>query len=108
MPTIVKQKKRDYSKTNINARIKEALKKLIIKDNYSVFDAASKYDMDELHAENILYSKKPSKQQISHAFEIYDKGFPLIMACVSSGVSPQTFKTAKRDKSKNKYRPERW
>lgn len=108
MPSVIKQKKQVCSKTNINAHIKEALKKLIIKDGYSVFDAACKYDMVESHAENIIYSRKPSEQQIAHAFEIYDKGFPLIMACVSAGVSPKFFKKARREKQPTQYRPARW
>lgn len=108
MSTITKQAKRDYSKTNIKASLKYALKNLIIKDGYSVFSAASKYDMEESHANNILFDKKPTDKQFAHAFEIYDKGFSLTMACVVSGVSPEAFKSARRAKENKQYRPARW
>lgn len=102
------KKRVTYSHRIITSQLREALKSFIIKKNYSIADAASKFDMDESHAENILYSKNPSNKQIAHAFEIYDKGFPLIMACVASGVSPAVFKKARLDKDSKQYRPMRW
>lgn len=97
-----------YSHRTITSQMRESLKSLIIKKNYSIADAASKFDIDESHAENILYSKNPSTKQIAHAFDIYDKGFPLTMSCVASGVSPEAFKKARRDKASKQYRPTRW
>lgn len=87
---------------------RDALKYVIIKHGCSIADAAAKFDIDECRAEYILFSKKPTKEQIAHAFEIYDKGFPFIMACVSAGVAPKFFKKAKREKQPTQYRPVRW
>ena len=103
-----RKKSRTYSQSNIVAHIKQALQELIIKHGYSIVDAAAKFDIDECKAEYILFSKKPTKEQVAHAFEIYDKGFPFMMACVASGVSMKAFKTARREKASTQYRPERW
>lgn len=104
----IRRKSTDYSKSNITAHIKEAMKDLIVKTGCSIGDAAAKFDIDECKAEYILFSKKPTKEQFAHAFEIYDKGFPFMMACVASGVSMKAFKTARREKASTQYRPERW
>ena len=103
-----RKKSRTYSQSIIVAHIKQALQELIIKHGYSIVDAAAKFDIDECRAEYILFSSKPNKQQTAHALEIYNKGFPLMMACVASGVSIKDFNKAKKQESLQQYKPLRW
>lgn len=88
-----------------NAAYKQALRRLIIKYNLSVYQAAMKLDIDVTKAEYLLYAKKPTKAQIDHAFEIYNKGFAFNLACAASGVSPNEFKIAMRKKKSEQLTP---
>lgn len=108
MTSAANKKNKTYSQSNIVAHIKEALKDLIIKTGCSIAAAAAKFDIDECRAEYILFSSKPTKQQTAHALEIYNKGFPLMTACVASGVSIKDFNKAKKQESLQQYKPLRW
>jgi hypothetical protein len=83
---------------------KDALKHVIINRGFSIFDAASRFDIDECKAERILFSNKPTKQQLAFAFEIYDKGLSFLIACVGSGVAPKQFKLALRSRENSKFK----
>lgn len=96
------------NKISVKLLNRVALQNAIIKHGYSLADAAAKFDMDECRAESILYTNRPSENQINHAFEIYDKGFSLLVACTASGVSPAAFKKARKERVAVSYKPERW
>lgn len=98
------------AKNKISVRLlnKAGLQNLIIKQGYSLAAAAAKFDMDECRVESILYTNRPSENQIKRAFEIYDKGFSLLIACAASGVSPAAFKKARKAQAVIDYRPARW
>jgi len=87
---------------------KNVLTDMVVNKGLSIYEAAVKCDIDELRAHRILFNKKPTDKQISRAFEIYDKGLSMIIACVSSGVSPAIFKSLNKQRLENTYKPYRW
>lgn len=86
---------------------RQTLQNLILKKNYSIAQAADFLDINETLAHTTLFLKHPSQEQINYAFEIYNKGLPLLHACVASGVSIAAFKVAYQKTKANPYRNER-
>ena len=73
---------------------RQTLQDLILKKNYSITAAADTLDMDETLANSWLFSNKPTQMQIDKAIETYNKGLPLLHACVVAGVPFKVFKQA--------------
>jgi hypothetical protein len=112
MSTAPKPKTKSEMKKSAYKTMRETyrtvLRHLILRKNFSIFDAANKYDIDECAAENVLFDKKPTPRQIAYALEIYDKGLSVTIACVAAGVPLKVFKKALRERSSTEYRPKRW
>jgi hypothetical protein len=87
---------------------KNILANLILIKGLSIHDAAVACDLDTCKAHSRLFSKRPTEQQINRALEIYNKGLPLLTACVASGVSPEKFKAINKQRYANQYNPQRW
>jgi hypothetical protein len=87
---------------------KNILSNLILIKGLSIHDAAVACDLDTCKAYSRLFSKHPTDQQINRALEIYNKGLPLLTACVASGVSPEKFKAINKQRYANQYNPQRW
>lgn len=103
-----KAKKPRLSLVTKSETLKNMLTDLILKKGLSIYEAAISCDMDEGAAKRSLFSKKPTAQQINRAMEIYDKGLSLTIACVSSGVSFEYFRKARKNRVSNEYKPQRW
>lgn len=87
---------------------KNVLSNLILIKGLSIHDAAVACDLDTCKAYSRLFSKRPTEQQINRALEIYNKGLPLLTACVASGVSPEKFKDINKQRYTKQYNPQRW
>jgi hypothetical protein len=96
------------SHKSLRAMYKTVLRELILKKNYSIFDAAFKFDMDEVTAIGILFDKKPTQAQIDYALEIYNKGLSMTVACVAASVPFNIFKKAHSTAPRTEYKPKRW
>jgi hypothetical protein len=84
------------------------LRSMILKHGLSVYEASVRCDIDECKAYNRLFDRKPTQQQIEHAFEVYDKGLSLIFACTASGVSPEHFRKLNRARQNKINKIHRW
>jgi hypothetical protein len=84
------------------------LRDLILKKGMSLHEAAVAGNLDACKATARLFDKRPSKEQLNRAMEIYDKGLSLTIACVASGVSFEHFRAARRNHVSNEYKPQRW
>jgi len=103
-----RQELKQSSHKSLRAMHKTVLRELILKKNYSIFDAAFKFDMDEITAIGILFDKKPTQQQIDYALEIYNKGLSMVVACVAASVPFNIFKKALSAAPRDEYKPKRW
>jgi hypothetical protein len=103
-----------YAGKNSNAALnktrtlKSVLTHLIVNQGVSIDAAAISCDLDTDAAKRILFSRKPTTQQIDKAIEIYEEGLSLTVACASSGVSVEHFRKAKQERPSKKYKPLRW
>jgi hypothetical protein len=88
----------------IRLTCRQTLKDLILKKNYSITAAADALDMDETLANSWLFNNKPTQMQIDKAIETYNKGLPLLHACVVAGVSFKAFKQAMQATKNNTRR----
>jgi hypothetical protein len=83
------------------------LKDFIIRKGLSIYEASVRCDIDECRANFVLFDKKPTQNQIDYALEIYNKGLPMLQACVASGVSFETFKKIRREQMQKDRKPQR-
>jgi hypothetical protein len=84
------------------------LRDLILKKGMSLHEAAVAGNIDVSKAHSRLFDKHPTEAQINRAMEIYDKGLSFNIACVASGVSFEHFRTARKNRVANEYKPQRW
>lgn len=84
------------------------LRDLILKKGMSLHEAAVAGNLDACKVHARLFDKRPTESQLNRAMEIYDKGLSLTIACVSSGVSFEYFRRARKNRVTNEYKPQRW
>lgn len=101
-------KKAKLGKFSLVEAEKNMLKDLILRKNMSIYEASVRCDIDERRANFVLFDKKPTQNQIDYALEIYNKGLPMLQACVASGVSFDTFKKIRREQMQKDRNPQRW
>jgi hypothetical protein len=110
-PTPVKKRVNKPSKyiprPSTRALARKLLQDLVLQKSYSITAAADSLDIEETLANSILFNKKPTQEQIDYALEIYNKGLPLLHACVASGVAMEVFKKAYRATKVDRYRSQR-
>ena len=87
---------------------KQSLIDLVLKRGHSVEYAAVLLYIDDILAKKLIFTNKPTQNQIDYAMEVYNKGLPVMHACVASGVSFETFKKVRRELAEKEYKPYRW
>jgi hypothetical protein len=76
------------TKINTNLLRKLSLKDKILKENCSISEAATAFEMLTCEAEEILFNREPQKKHIAEAIKLYKTGRSIQYCSVASGVKP--------------------
>ena len=76
------------TKINTNLLRKLSLKDKILKENCSISEAATAFEMLTCEAEEVLFNKESKPKHISDAVKLYQKGHSVQYSSVASGVKP--------------------
>lgn len=82
------------TKINTNLLRKLSLKDKILKENCSISEAATAFEMLTCEAEEILFNKVVKPKNISDAVKLYQQGRSIQYSSVASGVKPSILTSA--------------